>query len=104
MKAYLFSYGTLQEDHIQLMLFGEVLQTQVDSIEGYVTLNDYFGYPRIVEFERGIVYGKVLEIDEVDFPIVDRYESGAYEKKIVETSKGRQVYVYFPTHKLNYNE
>jgi gamma-glutamylcyclotransferase (GGCT)/AIG2-like uncharacterized protein YtfP len=104
MKAYLFSYGTLQEDHIQLMLFGEVLQTQVDSIEGYVTLNDYFGYPRIVEFERGIVYGKVLEIDEVDFPIVDRYESKAYEKKVVETSKGRQVYVYFPTHKLNYND
>lgn len=101
MKAYLFSYGTLQEDRIQLMLFGEVLQTQVDSIEGYVTLNDYFGYPRIVEFERGIVYGKVLEIDEVDFPIVDRYESEAYEKKVVETSKGRQVYVYFPTHKLN---
>ena len=101
MKAYLFSYWTLQEDHIQLMLFGEVLQTHVDSIEGYVTLNDYFGYPRIVEFERGIVYGKVLEIDEVDFPVVDRYESEAYEKKVVETSKGRQVYVYFPTHKLN---
>tara|TARA_R110002153_G_scaffold380_3_gene1873 strand:+ start:780 stop:1085 length:306 start_codon:yes stop_codon:yes gene_type:complete len=101
MKAYLFSYGTLQEDHIQMMLFGDILKTEVDSIEGYVTLNDYFGYPRIVEFERGIVYGKVLEIDEVDFPIVDRYESEAYEKKVVETSKGRQAYVYFPTHKLN---
>lgn len=100
MKAYLFSYGTLQEDHIQLMLFGQILNTVVDSLEGYVTLNDYFGYPRLVEFEHGIVYGKVLEIDEADLPIVDRYESNAYKKEIVETSKGRQVYAYFPTHKL----
>lgn len=100
MKAYLFSYGTLQEDHIQLMLFGEVLQTQVDSLSGYVTLNDYFGYPRLVEFERGVVYGKVLEIDETEIPLVDRYESEAYERKEIETDKGKQVYVYFPSQKL----
>ena len=100
MKAYLFSYGTLQEDHIQLMLFGQILNTQVDSLSGYVTLNDFFGYPRLVEFERGIVYGKVLEIDETEIPLVDRYESEAYERKEIETDKGRKVYVYFPSPKL----
>lgn len=100
MKAYLFSYGTLQEDHIQLMLFGQILNTQVDSLSGYVTLNDFFGYPRLVEFERGIVYGKVLEIDETEIPLVDRYESEAYERKEIETDKGRKVYVYFPSQKL----
>ncbi len=100
MKAYLFSYGTLQEDHIQLMLFGQILNTQVDSLSGYVTLNDFFGYPRLVEFERGIVYGKVLEIDETEIPLVDRYESDAYERKEVETDKGRKVYAYFPSQKL----
>lgn len=100
MKAYLFSYGTLQEDHIQLMLFGQILNTQVDSLSGYVTLNDFFGYPRLVEFERGIVYGKVLEIDETEIPLVDRYESDAYERKEVKTDKGRKVYAYFPSQKL----
>jgi hypothetical protein len=83
MKAYLFSYGTLQEDHIQLMLFGQILNTQVDSLSGYVTLNDFFGYPRLVEI-----------------PLVDRYESEAYERKEIETDKGRKVYVYFPSQKL----
>ena len=97
MKAYLFSYGTLQEDHIQLMLFGQILKTEVDSLSGYVTLNDFFGYPRLVEFERGIVYGKVLEIDETEIPLVDRYESEAYERKEIETDKGKQAYVYFPS-------
>ena len=100
MKAYLFSYGTLQEDHIQLMLFGQILKTEVDSLSGYVTLNDFFGYPRLVEFERGIVYGKVLEIDETEIPLVDRYESEAYERKEIETDKGKQVYAYFPSQKL----
>jgi len=35
MREYLFSYGTLQKDKIQLALFGRILQGWNDMLRGY---------------------------------------------------------------------
>lgn len=93
----IFSYGTLQEEHIQMALFGRVLDTSVDCLIGYVTLNDYFGYPRLKKLDNGIVYGRVLELDDNELYITDRYETQAYEKKKLITKNGVEVHAYFPT-------
>jgi len=35
MREYLFSYGTLQKDKIQLAFFGRILQVWNDMLRGY---------------------------------------------------------------------
>src|SRR3990167_4396289 len=37
MDVWLFSYGTLQQDEVQLATFGRLLEGRVDALPGYAT-------------------------------------------------------------------
>lgn len=96
----LFVYGTLQEKSIQLELINRFQEGELDSIDGFKVLRDYFVdgdyYPRLVEQIDGLVYGRVLEFSDEEIIILDEYESEMYTRQFMETNKGDVVEVYMP--------
>ena len=101
----LFCYGTLQESSVQLDLINRVVDGPLTSIEGFVVVRDYIdpedgnAYPRIIPFENGCVYGKVLEFSSREMMILDEYETEMYCLDLVKTRDGEEVFVYMPTYK-----
>ena len=102
----LFCYGTLQESSVQMELIGRVVSEKiVTSIEGYIVLRDYvdpedgIAYPRIVEHERGCVYGSIIEFSDDEIVKLDAYETEMYERKLILTNCGELVQVYMPANK-----
>jgi len=101
-----FCYGTLQEHSVQLQLIGRTVDGQVTSIEGYVVVRDYIDpednvpYPRIIPFENGCVYGKVLDFTMEEIETLNDYETDMYSLELIETKDGELVLVYMPSYKL----
>jgi gamma-glutamylcyclotransferase (GGCT)/AIG2-like uncharacterized protein YtfP len=105
----LFSYGTLQQDEVQLSTFGRLLRGERDELPGYepswVRIED----PQLaaecgrthhanVTFNgrsESRVSGTVFEITEGDLAAADRYEEDASYRRIPATlASGKQAWVY----------
>lgn len=105
----IFSYGSLQEEEVQLATFGRRLDEQRDELVGceptLVTIDD----PRVaarlgrthhdnVEFngnKTSRVPGMAFEITDAELLSVDGYEAAfAYERVAATLASGRQVWVY----------
>lgn len=101
-----FCYGTLQQHSVQLKLIGREVDGPITSIEGYVLLRDYIDpedgvpYPRIIPFENGCVYGKILDFTMEEIEILDKYETDMYSLQLIETKDGDSVFVYMPSYKV----
>jgi gamma-glutamyl AIG2-like cyclotransferase len=106
----LFSYGTLQDDDIQLSTFGRRLQGRSDELVGVepssVPIND----PEVVAASgkthyanvvfdggtEGRVKGTVFEITDAELAAADGYENPAgYLRVSVTLASGRRAWVYF---------
>ncbi len=104
-----FSYGTLQEDHVQLSTFGRLLRGQKDELPGFepslVPIED----PQVVATSGKThhanatftgrpdsrVSGTVFEISDAELAAADRYERlAAYERITAMLASGRQTWVY----------
>lgn len=105
MEQKVFCYGTLQEHSVQLDLIGRTVDGPTTSIEGYIVVRDYIDpedglpYPRIIPFENGCVYGKVLEFTLDEMVTLDEYETEMYSLELIETKDGQDVLVYMPSYK-----
>lgn len=104
----LFSYGTLQQDNVQLSTFGRLLQGQPDQLVGFeqslVIIDDPHvvatsgkTHHSIVKFNGRVdsrVSGTVFEITDADLANADRYEIAAYKRVTATLSSGKQAWVY----------
>jgi len=105
----LFSYGTLQQEDVQLSTFGRLLQGQRDELPGFeqslVRIEDPQEvaacgrtYNANVTFNGrndSRVSGTVFEVTDTELAAADRYEQPAAYKRIVATlASGKRAWVY----------
>jgi gamma-glutamylcyclotransferase (GGCT)/AIG2-like uncharacterized protein YtfP len=92
----LFSYGTLQQDEVQLSSFGRLLEGQQDAMVGYrQSLVERF-HP-IVEASDNPgdeVKGKVFRITDAELKAADDYEVSDYKRVEVLLRSGNSAWVY----------
>ncbi len=104
----LFSYGTLQQEPVQLATFGRRLQGRPDALLGYrqsmVAIDD----PQVVRTSGSSqhpivcpsadaqerVGGMVFEISEQELEQADRYEVSAYRRVEAPLASGGVAWVY----------
>jgi Gamma-glutamyl cyclotransferase, AIG2-like len=105
----LFSYGTLQHDHVQLSTFGRRLEGERDDLPGFepsfVSIQD----PQVVASSGHThhanatfngrhdsrVSGTVFEVTEAELAAADEYEQrAAYTRVCVTLASGKEAWVY----------
>jgi hypothetical protein len=104
----LFSYGTLQQDNVQLATFGRLVAGIPDSLVGYelsmyviddievVRTSGKTHHP-IVRFTgapTACVAGTVFEITPEELERADRYEVSAYTRVMGQLASGNTAWVY----------
>ncbi|MCL4183225.1 MAG: gamma-glutamylcyclotransferase [Burkholderiaceae bacterium] len=104
----LFSYGTLQQENVQLDTFGRLLDGSRDDLPGYerstveiedrdvVATSGKTHHP-IVRFNgdpASRVPGTVFEITAEELANADRYEVPAYKRVLSKLASGRKAWVY----------
>lgn len=105
----LFSYGSLQQEDVQLSTFGRKLDGQRDELSGYETSLVKIEDPEVaaslgkthhanVTFNGKAdrrVPGMAFEISDAEFASVDAYERRFfYERVSTVLASGRQAWVY----------
>jgi hypothetical protein len=105
----LFSYGTLQEERVQLATFGRRLRGESDALPGYerslvriedarfVAESGRTHHASVVPNGRtdSRVEGMVFEVADAELAAADRYEApAAYVRTQVTLASGRQAWLY----------
>jgi len=110
---YLFSYGTLQQESVQLTTFGRVLRGSSDQLVGFhlaevqIRDQDFVAASGKAVHANAVFDGKrdsrvagtVFEVTDQELSLCDEYERPAeYERVSAElaSSKVAWVYVYSP--------
>ena len=110
MKEYLFSYGTLQKEKVQIELFGRILAGSADVLRGYrvstteITDETFLSkgeakYQKtlIISGANDIVDGTALEITTEGLLLVDKYEPENYKRIKVMLESGKKAWIYVAT-------
>jgi hypothetical protein len=105
--VHLFSYGTLQQDGVQMSSFGRLLKGVPDALPGWkremVEITDAHVlvksgmrfHPIIVPgAATDNVTGTVFEITEDELASADRYEVADYKRITVRLKSGTEAWVY----------
>jgi len=105
--AYLFSYGTLQQESVQMASFGRHLKGAPDILPGWrremveITDADVFAlsgercHPILVPGQHSDeVEGMVFEITDEELAAADRYEVADYKRTAVRLKSGIDAWVY----------
>ncbi|HUB89477.1 MAG TPA: gamma-glutamylcyclotransferase family protein [Dyella sp.] len=104
----LFSYGTLQQDNVQLATFGRRLAGQADQLTGFAQTEIAIEDPAVIKtsgkthhpmlvFTRRIedcVDGKVFDLTDTELALADEYEVDDYKRIAVSLVSGLQAWVY----------
>ena len=104
----LFSYGTLQEDAVQLSTFGRRLRGQPDELVGFerslVRIEDPqfvatsgkadHAIVRVTGRNDSRVSGTVFEVSDDELAAADEYEPAGYERVSTVLASGKQAWVY----------
>jgi hypothetical protein len=105
----LFSYGTLQQDRVQLATFGRLLDGQPDELLGFEPAMVPIAAARLAAFpgkthhtnlvrcgkHDSRVSGAVFELSDDELAIADRYEQlDSYKRIAVTLASGRTAWVY----------
>ncbi|MCW5517820.1 DUF4286 family protein [Muriicola sp. Z0-33] len=95
---YLFTYGTLQEEKVQKMLFNRKLEGTQDQLLGFKTSDSLVAglYPSLTHTNKQehSVTGQVFAISGADLFVADTYEGEAYFRKKVSLASGKSAWVY----------
>jgi gamma-glutamylcyclotransferase (GGCT)/AIG2-like uncharacterized protein YtfP len=104
-----FSYGTLQLEHVQLSTFGRLLQGQRDDLPGFEQSLVKIDDPLVVAAsgkthhanvtfngrDDSRVSGTVFEITDAELAAADQYERlAAYKRVAAMLASGKQAWVY----------
>jgi hypothetical protein len=113
MMPLLFSYGTLQEEDVQLSTFGRRLHGRSDELVGFepsmVRIEDsqvaarlgktHHANVKLNGNEKSRVPGMVFEVTEAELARVDEYEAPfLYQRLAARLASGRQAWVYLHVH------
>jgi len=104
----LFSYGTLQQEAVQLSTFGRRLRAEPDELVGFeqslLKVEDPAfvaasgkSLHAIVKFNGRTdsrVLGMVLEVSDEELARADAYEPAGYERISTTLASGKQAWVY----------
>ena len=104
----LFSYGTLQQQEVQLATFGRRLSGAADALVGFeqalVLIEDagvvatsgrtHHPIVRPCADPSSRVPGTVFELTEAEIDSADRYEVAAYRRIAAELASGARAWVY----------
>jgi len=105
---YLFSYGTLQQEEVQLSTFGRRLTGAPDTLVGYLITQVRIEDPEVVatsgkEFHpiarntgefNNRVPGTVFDVTEEELEHSDAYEVDAYKRVETVLASGKRAWVY----------
>lgn len=95
---YLFSYGTLQDESIQMEVFGRRVPFDNDELPGYIISSNkaYGRYPLLEKRSdnNGGVSGICLHVTEDDLLEADLYEGEEYQRIKTLLKSGRKAWVY----------
>ncbi len=108
MMEYLFSYGTLQKNGVQVELFGRRLTGSRDILVGYRTsaieIEDEVFLAKgeeksqLTTFFTGdgndTIDGMVFEVSTEEMIEADRYEPAGYERVRVTLGSGKEAWMY----------
>jgi hypothetical protein len=104
----LFSYGTLQEEAVQLSTFGRLLRGYPDELIGFELSSLRVQDPAfvaasgksdhaIVRFDgnnESRVRGTVFDVSEEELAEADRYEPAGYKRISTTLASGKAAWVY----------
>lgn len=107
MSELLFSYGTLQQDSVQMASFGRLLKGRPDTLPGYRQTQIAITDPEVVR-TSGKAYhpivapgeatdsvpGTVFEITAEELAAADRYEVSDYKRVAAALASGVTAWVY----------
>ena len=104
---WLFSYGTLQQEAVQVSTFGRRLRGEADELVGFELGVCRVDDPAFVaasgKADHAIVRpgrpdsrvrGMVLELTDAELAQADAYEPKGYARVAAKTTSGKQVWVY----------
>ena len=105
---FLFSYGTLQQETVQMSTFGRLLQGQPDELVGFEQSLLRIDDPQfvatsgkthhaIVQFNGrndSRVSGTVFEVSDAELADADLYEPAGYKRITAMLASGKQAWVY----------
>ncbi len=108
MPEYLFSYGTLQKDNVQLELFGRRLSGEKDLLRGYkasnIEIRDRTFLSRgeqpyqltaiNTDDPSDTIEGTVFELSPDEIQLTDMYEPDRFRRVKVKLSSGKKAWVY----------
>ncbi len=108
MIEYLFSYGTLQKEKVQMELFGRIFQGAPDTLRGYkamvIEIKDETFLAKgeqknqltaiISDNKKDAVQGTVLELTKEELFLADQYEPDGYGRVKVVLESGKQAWIY----------
>lgn len=108
MTHYLFSYGTLQAEDVQLRLFGRLLTGFRDTLIGhkligvevtdkiFLATGEQSGQQSAVRSidKTDQIEGTVFEVSEAELFAADRYEPAQYKRSSVVLGSGREAWLY----------
>jgi hypothetical protein len=109
---YLFSYGTLQLESVQLSTFGRRLEGKPDALIGYrlvmvrISDNDFIAKSgsadqRNFQFtgnDSDSVEGSVFNIKPEELKKADAYEPEGYKRVLVQLRSGTTAWIYLAQH------
>lgn len=108
MTEYLFSYGTLQLEKVQIESFGRTLNGTKDSLKGYkltsleitdenvLKQSEQQFHPMAVPSNsiNDKVDGVVFEITSEELLQADKYEVADYKRILVTLESGKKAWIY----------
>ena len=108
MKEYLFSYGTLQKEKVQIDLFGRILDGEADVLSGYKILSieikdESFLSKGEEKYQQTVINtkdkndkikGTVFEITKEDLLLADKYEPNNYTRIKIVLESGKEAWIY----------
>jgi len=111
MREYLFSYGTLQKDEVQIKLFRRLLSGAKDVLRGWkvssIEITDESFLAKGEEKyqltiissnnETGFIEGTAFEISTEELLLADKYEPDNYKRIEVELESGKNAWIYAAT-------
>ena len=107
MNQFLFSYGTLQKEKVQIELFGRILQGSGDTLIGYkvstIEIKDEsfllkgeqkYQLTAVISKDNDNIKGTVFEITEEELRLADKYEPVNYKRVKVVLESGKEAWIY----------